>query len=84
MINLTTQDKYDGNGKVSELRGNIGEVYYTRNSKTGTARLVAVSNDGDTCRFIEVKSEFECESHIIPSMDVMEEASWYTWNCMCS
>jgi len=84
MINLATQDKYDGNGKVSELRANIGETYYSRNSKTGTAKLVAVSKDGNTCRLIEVKSEFKAEQHIIPSTDVIEEASWYTWNAMLS
>ena len=84
MMNLSTQDKYDGNGKVSELRENIGETYYSRNSKTGTAKLVGVSKDGNTCMFVEVKSEFKAEAHIIPSMDIIKEASWYTWNAMLS
>jgi hypothetical protein len=43
MINLSIQDKFDGLGKVDELRNAIGENYL------GNNELLNVSKNGNRC-----------------------------------
>tara|TARA_B100000497_G_scaffold1966_1_gene2324 strand:+ start:164 stop:361 length:198 start_codon:yes stop_codon:yes gene_type:complete len=43
MISLSIQDKFDGLGKVDELRNAIGQDY------CGNNKLIWVDEDGDRC-----------------------------------
>ena len=42
MLNLSIQDKFDGLGKVEQLRNAIGKSYLS-------TKLISVSDDGNTC-----------------------------------
>jgi hypothetical protein len=43
MINLSIQDKFDGLGKIDELRSAIGQDY------CGNDKLLSVSKNGNRC-----------------------------------
>jgi len=42
MLNLSIQDKFDGLGKVEQLRNAIGKSYLS-------TKLISVSDDGNEC-----------------------------------
>ena len=68
MINLSVSDRYDGLGKIDELRSAVGTDY------CGDNQLVSVSKDGNRCT---VK-----RTVIGGHTKLVNEPSWLTWNRM--
>lgn len=79
MVSLSVQDKFDGLGKVSQLRRGIGREFSDNTSSTCRSRLISVSADGDTCVTEEVAA-YGRE----PRPGRRIEPSWLTWNAMFS
>jgi hypothetical protein len=79
MINLSVQDQVDGLNKVSDLRGAIGQEFSDNRSSTSRSRLIAVSDDGNTCTVEEVRSEYNKRE---PKVGYKTQPSWLTWNSM--
>ena len=81
MIKLSVSDKFDGLGKIDELRANIGNVFSDNHSGTGYSRLMDISEDGDRAYTVEVCCE---SSKKAPKKGTKSQPSWLVWNAMCS
>ena len=79
MIKLSVSDKFDGNNKIGELRGAIGNVFSDNFSSTLNSRLVSVSADGNSCITEEAPSEYNNRK---PKAGRKSSPSWLTWNAM--
>ena len=82
MLDLSIQDKFDGLGKVDELRNAIGENYL------GDNELIDVSKDGNRCtvrrNVVHNYTNIVGKPSKICSTKLVDEPSWLTWNRMFS
>ena len=70
MINLSVSDKYDGLGKIDELRSVVG-----KSQQDGDiVKVLSVSEEGDRCIVLKRDSTNRCEPYKV------SEPSWLTWN----
>ena len=70
MINLSVSDKYDGLGKIDELRSVVGKFQQDGD----IVKVISVSKDGNRCIVLKRDSTNRCEPYKV------SEPSWLTWN----
>ena len=70
MINLSVSDKYDGLGKIDELRSVVGKFQQDGD----IVKVLSVSEEGDRCIVLKRDSTNRCEPYKV------SEPSWLTWN----
>ena len=72
MISLSVSDKYDGLGKIDELRSVVGKFQQDGD----IVEVIRVSEDGDRCIVLKRDVTNRCEPYKV------SEPSWLTWNRM--
>jgi hypothetical protein len=78
MIALSVQDAADGKGKVAELRSAIGTKFGFYKSSTGIAKLISVSEDGNTCVVQDIESAYRKPKRVM----LRTAPSWLIWNAL--
>ena len=79
MIALSIVDGFEGSNKIAELRSAIGKTFSDNRSSTCRSKLIAVSEDGNTCTVEECRSEYNNRQ---PKKGRKTQPSWLTWNAM--
>ena len=82
---LSVQDQFNGSSKVADLKDAIGKQETFRQSSTGWAELVSVSEDGNTCYWSEINNKFSTKFMYDqygdkPSAIIHDELSYISWN----